>query len=152
MGVGGRKSAFDTQALEWIANSLRGSAAVFGFETDRWSDGRLKSVIHERFGIDLSRVYVRQLIIDLGFSEKLKTRRSQTTISKTSPLTSETLSWIAATLRCSPRVEGFDADRWTNERLRIAIENRIGVRYSRMYVWKIATDLGLSHLLSKSKK
>jgi transposase len=95
---------------------------------------------------------VRQLIIDLGFSEQLNTRRSQTTISKTSPLTSGTLSWIAATLRCTPRVKGFDADRWTNERLRIAIEKRIGVRYSRMYVWKIATDPGLSHLPQQIKE
>jgi transposase len=127
MGVGGRKSALNAEAREWIAHSLRGSPLVFGFATDQWTDGRLQSVIQKRFGVDFSRVYVRQILIDLGFADRLKARRSQTTTSNCPALTSDTLSWIAAALRHSPKVEGFDADRWTNERLRTAIENRLGV-------------------------
>jgi transposase len=152
VAVGGRKSALDAEAREWIANSLRGSPVAFGFDSDQWTDGRLRSVIRNRFGIEFSRVYVRQITIDLGFADRLTARRNQPTISTSLVLAPATLSWIAAALRHSPRVEGFDADRWTNERLRAAIENRLGVRYSRIHVWKIATDLGLSHLISKSKK
>jgi transposase len=152
MGVGGRKSALNAEALEWIADSLRGSPAAFGFDSDQWTDGRLKSVIRDRFGTDFSRVYVRQIMIDLGFADRLKIRRGKTTTSHSRVLTPEALSWIAAALRHSPKVEGLDGERWTNERLRVAIENRLGVRYSRMHVWKIATELGLSHLISKARK
>lgn len=152
MAVGGRKSALDLEALERIANSLRRSPIAFGFDSDQWTDGRLQSVIRNRFGIDFSRVYVRQIMIDLGFADRLTARRNRTTNPSSPLLAPATLSWIAAALRHSPRVEGFDADRWTNERLRAAIESRLGIRYSRMHVWKIATDLGLSHLISKSRR
>jgi transposase len=151
MGVGGRKSALDPEALEWIANSLRGSPVAFGLASDQWTDGRLQSVIRNQFGVDFSRVYVRQIMIDLGFADRLKARRDQT-MNSNPALTPAALSWIAAALRHSPRVEGIDAERWTNERLKTAIANRLGVQYSRMHVWKIATELGLSHLISRSKK
>jgi transposase len=151
MKVGGRKSVLNAEALEWIANALLESPVTFGFDSDQWTDGRLQSVIQNRFHINFSRVYVRQIMIDLGLGDRL-TARDRTTTSNSLLLTTATLSWIAAALRHSPRVEGFDADRWTNARLRAAIENRLGVRYSRMHVWKIATDLGLSHLISKSRK
>ncbi len=42
--------------------------------------------------------------------------------------------------------------RWTNERLRAAIERRFGVRYSRGHAWKIATDFELSHLIRKARR
>jgi transposase len=88
MGVGGRKSALDAEALEWIANSLRHSPMAFGFNSDQWTDGRLQLVIGNRFGVDFSRVYVRQIIIDLGFADRLKPRRGQKTSSDSSALTS----------------------------------------------------------------
>jgi transposase len=146
MGVGGRKSALNTEAFEWIANALLTSPAAFGFDSDQWTDGRLQQVIQKRFGVGFSRVYVRRIMIDLGFADQLKSRRGQPTISTPSALTPATLSWIAAALRHSPRVEGFDANRWTNERLKAAIQNRLGVRYSRMHVedrnrpWTIASN------------
>jgi len=70
---------------------------------------------------------------------------SQNTIKKA-------LAWIAAALRGSAREHGFESDAWTNGRLRSVIESRYGVRYSRVYVWQIATNLGLGHLLSKSRR
>ena len=33
-----------------------------------------------------------------------------------------------------------------------SIEQRYGVRFSRVYIWQIATKLGLGHLLSKSRR
>src|ERR1700712_775996 len=40
MGVGGRSSALDQHALEWIAQALQGSAKLQGFESDAWTNGR----------------------------------------------------------------------------------------------------------------
>jgi transposase len=142
MAVGGRKSALDLEALEWIANSLRGSPTAIIFDSDQWTDGRLQSVIRNRLGIDFSRVYVRQITIDLGFADRLTARRNQTTIPSSPLLAPATLSWSAAALRHSPRVEGIDADRWTNERLRAAIESRLGIRSC----WR-GWNLHTSHLL-----
>ncbi len=62
------------------------------------------------------------------------------------------LDWIADALKGSPRMHGFESDAWTNARLRELIERRYGVRYSRVYIWQIATNLGLGHVLSKSRR
>jgi transposase len=152
LAVGGRKSALDAEARSWLVTALRGSPKAHGFDTDQWTDGRLKTVIARQFGLCFSRVYVRQIIIDLGYADRLTVRSAQAIRQDPPVLDSIALSWIAAALRFSPRAKGFDADRWTNELLRTAIEHRLGVRYSRSYVWKISTDLGLSHLISKSRK
>jgi transposase len=67
ISVGGRKSVLDPTAFDWIAEALRGSPAAFGFETGRWTDGRLQQVIYKQFGVNFSRVYTRRIMIDLGF-------------------------------------------------------------------------------------
>ena len=152
MSVGGRKPALSPKGREWIASALRGSPVAYGFDSDQWTEGRLRSLVENKFGLSFSRVYVRQIIIDLGFADRLKPRRDSSLESSTHELTSEILFWVAAALRHSPKAEGFASDRWTNERLRTAIEHRFGVRYSREHVWKIATDLGRSHLLSKARR
>ena len=69
-----------------------------------------------------------------------------------SVLDEATREWIASALRGSARAHGFDGDGWTNARLRALIEARVGVRFSRVYVWQIATNLGLGHRLSKSQR
>ncbi|MDR5857287.1 helix-turn-helix domain-containing protein [Caballeronia sp. LZ062] len=71
---------------------------------------------------------------------------------RTSVLDRPALDWIAAALQTSARKHGFQSDTWTNARLRELIERRYGVRFSRVYVWQIATNLGLSHRLSKSRR
>jgi transposase len=71
---------------------------------------------------------------------------------RASVLDREALDWIAAALRGSAREHGFESAAWTNARLRELIERRYGVRYSRVYIWQIATNLGLGHLLSKSRR
>jgi hypothetical protein len=90
------------------------------FESDRWTDGRLLAVIEQKFNRRYSRVYARQLIIELGFADLLKTRRPRTPA--------------------------------TGERPRVAIERRCGKCYSRSHIWKVATGLGLGHVLSKARK
>jgi transposase len=71
---------------------------------------------------------------------------------RASALERAALDWIAAALQGSPREHGFESDAWTNARLRELIERQYGVRYSRVYIWQIATNLGLGHLLSKSRR
>ena len=71
---------------------------------------------------------------------------------RASVLDREALDWIAAALRGSALEHGFESATWTNARLRELIERRYGVRYSRVYIWQIATNLGLGHLLSKSRR
>ncbi|SKC46526.1 Transposase [Paraburkholderia hospita] len=57
-------------------------------------------------------------------------------------------SWIAASLKHSARLHGYDSDEWSNSRLREAISRRYGVAYSSRHIWKIAESLGLSWRLS----
>jgi transposase len=71
---------------------------------------------------------------------------------RTSALDRAALEWIGQALQGSARRQGFESDAWTNARLREVIERRFGVRYSRVYVWQIATNLGLAHVLSKSRR
>jgi transposase len=71
---------------------------------------------------------------------------------RTSVLDRAALEWIGQALQESARKYGFGSDAWTNARLRELIERQFGVRYSRVYVWQIATNLGLGHLLSKSRR
>jgi transposase len=88
-------------------------------------------------------------LIDTGGLEALK---ALSVGGRTSALDANALAWIAKALHGPARAHGFDSDAWTNSRLRELIETRYGVKYSRVYIWQIATNLGLGHLLSKSKR
>lgn len=151
ISVGGRKPSLDEQACAWVVKAVRGSPRRHGFDVDRWSTPTLQAVIERQFGRRFSLVYVRQLTINLGVHDRM---RSCKTPIRRAPgiLDSEALSWIAAALRHSPKVHDFDSSVWTNERLKTIIERKYGVRYSRNRIWQIATNLGLSHLLSQSHK
>jgi transposase len=76
MSAGGRKSSLSPEAREWIAIALRGPASAHGYKSDQWTGGRLRSLIAKDLGISFSRVYVRQLIIDLGFADRLNPKGS----------------------------------------------------------------------------
>lgn len=54
---------------------------------------------------------------------------------------------IATALRGTPKAHSFDCQNWTTALLRTFIEQKVGVRFSRVYVWQIARNLGLSHRL-----
>lgn len=71
LGVGGRVSVLDTDALEWIAATLKGSARDHGFGSDAWTSGRLREVIAGRYGVTYSRVYTWQLATNLGLAHRL---------------------------------------------------------------------------------
>jgi transposase len=69
-----------------------------------------------------------------------------------SVLGKEGMTWLEGALRGSARDYGFETDVWTNGRVRMLIEKRFGVRFSRVYIWQLATNLGLGHVLSKSRR
>jgi transposase len=128
MSLGGRKPSLSLEAREWIAIALRGSASAHRYKSDLWTDRRLRSLIARDLGISFSRVYVRQLIIDLGFANCLKPKSSSHVRPSQQVSTATLMSWLAASLRHSPKAQGIVADTWTNERLRAAIERRFGIR------------------------
>ncbi|BBP97148.1 hypothetical protein BSFA1_22770 [Burkholderia sp. SFA1] len=69
-----------------------------------------------------------------------------------SALGEEGIMWLESALRDSARNYGFESDAWTNSRVRALIEQKFGVRFSRVYIWQLATNLGLGHVLSKSRR
>ncbi|MBP0589637.1 helix-turn-helix domain-containing protein [Paraburkholderia sp. LEh10] len=71
---------------------------------------------------------------------------------RSSVLDEAALRWIADALSGPAGVHGFPSDAWTSNRLRELIRARFGVSYSRVYTWQIATNLGLGHRLTKSRK
>jgi transposase len=151
ISVGGRKSVLDDKARAWIVRTVKGSPRLHGFETDRWSNPKLLTVIEREFGLRFSDVYIRKLTIDLGLLDRMQPHKAP---SRRAPGTIDAaaLAWIASALRQSPREQGIDADHWSNGRLRAAIETKFGVRYSRFYIWHLATGLGLSHVLINMRK
>ncbi len=107
--------------------------------------------MERQFGVRYSRVYLRKIAVELGLLERMARSPRAGGGRRKSALDSEALSWVAATLKHSPRLLGFDADRWNNARLREAIERKFGIRYSRRYAWQIASEFGLSHLLVQTR-
>lgn len=71
MSVGGRVSVLDEAALKWISDALLGSARDHGFPSDAWTNARLRALIGEQFGVHYSRVYVWQLVTNLGLGHRL---------------------------------------------------------------------------------
>jgi transposase len=72
--VGGRPSALRREALDWIADALRGSPEAHGFPGARWTSGTLGALIERQFGVKYSRVYVRQIVLNLGLGTRLARR------------------------------------------------------------------------------
>jgi transposase len=71
---------------------------------------------------------------------------------RTSALGEDGADWISAALQRSAKDFGFESDAWTNARLMHLIQSKFGVKFSRVYVWQLATNLGCGHLLSKSRR
>ncbi|WP_086386223.1 helix-turn-helix domain-containing protein [Caballeronia sordidicola] len=74
MSVGGRPSALSPEAFDWIAAALQGEPQAYGFPGARWTSGTLGQLIERQFGVKYSRVYVRQIVLNLGLSLRLGRR------------------------------------------------------------------------------
>lgn len=71
MSVGGRASALDDTALQWLAAALRGSAREHGYPSDAWTNARVRELIATRFGAHYSRVHTWQIVTNLGLGDRL---------------------------------------------------------------------------------
>ncbi|WP_122984745.1 helix-turn-helix domain-containing protein [Paraburkholderia hospita] len=129
--LGGRRSVLDSHARNRLADALRGSPRQYAIDADRWTIGAVASLIRRDFGLSFSRVYVRQIIIDLGFGDRLRTMAFSSTPGNPPKLDAEGHAWICAIVKRPPNACGIEADRWTNARLRLAVKARYGVTYSR---------------------
>lgn len=112
-------------------------------------DGMSLDQVANRLHLSMATVKRYKALVDEGGLEAL---RQLAVGGRSSALDQAALMWISKALQGSAKVHGFESDAWTNARLRALIENKYGVRYSRVYVWQIATNLGLGHLLSKSRR
>ncbi|MFM0731093.1 hypothetical protein PQQ52_11445 [Paraburkholderia sediminicola] len=146
----GRKATLGPEALEWLRAALEDSPMVHGYETEFWRNGDVQKLIKERFGVYHSNGHVRTLVGKLGLEHRMRPPK-QRTEKKRLTINDETLAWIAATVKESPRAHGIDADHWTNGRLRTVLHQRVGVDYSRWYIWEIATRAGVANLLTKRR-
>ncbi|OUL79152.1 hypothetical protein CA603_33770 [Paraburkholderia hospita] len=151
LSLGGRRSVLDRHARDKLADALAGVPRDYAIDADRWTIGAVGQLILRDFGLAFSRVYVRQLIIDLGFGDGLRTMPLSSMPGNPPKLGAEGFAWLRAVVKQSPRVCGIDADRWTNARLRLAVEARYGVTYSHSHMWKLVSDFDLSSLVSRGR-
>jgi transposase len=112
-------------------------------------DGMSVERVADQLHLSMATVKRYKALVDAGGLEAL---RQLAVGGRSSVLDQEALVWISKALQGSARLHGFESDAWTNARLRALIEHKYGVRYSRVYIWQIATNLGLGHLLSKSRR
>ncbi len=112
-------------------------------------DGMSVEQVADQLHLSMATVKRYKALVDEGGLEAL---RQLAVGGRSSALDQEALVWISKALQGSARLHGFESDAWTNARLRALIETRYGIRYSRVYIWQIATNLGLGHLLSKSRR
>lgn len=112
-------------------------------------DGATVEEVAAHLNLSIATVKRYKTMIDAGGLDALK---QMGVGGRASALDQQALEWIAQALQGSARLHGFESDAWTNGRLRTLIETHYGVRYSRVYIWQIATNLGLGHLLSKSRR
>jgi transposase len=112
-------------------------------------DGMSVEQVANQLHLSMATVKRYKALVDGGGLEAL---RQLAVGGRSSALDQEALVWISKALQGSARAHGFESDAWTNARLRALIESKYGIRYSRVYIWQIATNLGLGHLLSKSRR
>ncbi|MFL9899275.1 hypothetical protein PQR75_37905 [Paraburkholderia fungorum] len=146
----GREASLGLKALEWLRAALEGSPLAHGYESELWRNVDVQKLIKERFGIYHSSGHVRTLVGKLGLEHRMRPPK-QRTEKKRLTINDGTLAWVAATLRESPRAHGMDADHWTSARLRTVLHRRVGVHYSRGYIWEIASRAGVANLLTKRR-
>jgi transposase len=146
----GRKATLGPEALKWLRGILEGSPTAHGYETELWRNGDVQKLIKEKFGIYHSAGHVRTIAGKLGLDHRMRPPKLRTE-KKRLTINDETLAWVAATLKGSPRVHGIDADHWTNGRLRTVLHRQVGVDYSRGYIWEIATRAGVADLLTRRR-
>lgn len=96
-------------------------------------------------GLSMPTVRRYQALINNGGLEALDTLSVG---GRKSILDQPTREAIALALGGSPKAHGFHSANWTTTLLGTFIEQKVGVRFSRVYVWQIAQNLGMGHRLA----
>lgn len=108
-------------------------------------DGVPPEEVARRLGMSMETLRKYQKLIAQGGLDALS---KVGTAGRPTVLDDAAYSWIAAALKHSARLQGYDSEEWTHTRLREAIRRRFGVAYSPRHIWKIAKSLGLTWRLS----
>lgn len=112
-------------------------------------DGATHEQVASRLGLSMPTVRRYQSLINeggLAALEKLSVG------GRKSILDQATRDLISSALRGSPVAAGFDSHGWTTALLGRFIEQKVGARFLRVYIWQIAQNLGLGHRLASHKR
>jgi transposase len=112
-------------------------------------DGASPEEVASKLGLSMPTVRRYQTLVDEGGLEALETLSVG---GRKSILDQPMREAIALALRGNPKALGFDSDNWTTALLGTFIAQKVGVRFSRVYVWQIAQNLGLGHRLAGHKR
>ncbi|MEX3810937.1 helix-turn-helix domain-containing protein [Paraburkholderia sp. BR13439] len=110
-------------------------------------DGIAAAEVAKQMGMAKTTVERYRKLLEQGGLEAL---RNMSVGGRHSALALADLDWLAEALRASPRDYGFDSDGWSNARMRELISRQFGISYSRVYVWQLATRLGVSYRLGRN--
>jgi RNA chaperone Hfq len=112
-------------------------------------DGASLDEVASKLGLSMPTVRRYRTLVNEGGLEALETLSVG---GRKSILEQPMREAIALALRGTPKAHGFDKGNWTTGLLRTFIEQKAGVRFSRVYVWQIANNLGLGHRLAGHKR
>lgn len=110
-------------------------------------DGAAAAEVAKELGMAKTTVERYRKLLEQGGLEAL---RNMSVGGRHSALAVADLDWLAQALKASPRDYGFDADGWSNTRMRELISRQFGISYSRVYVWQLATRLGVSYRFGRN--
>jgi transposase len=71
-----KRLTINDETLAWIAATVIESPRAHGIEADHWTNGRLRTALHQWVGVDYSRGYIWELATRAGVAELLTRRRS----------------------------------------------------------------------------
>ncbi|MFM0557996.1 winged helix-turn-helix domain-containing protein [Paraburkholderia sediminicola] len=70
-----KRLTINDEMLAWVAATLRESPRVHGLDADYWTNARLRTVVHQRVGVDYSRGYILKIATRAGVADLLTRRR-----------------------------------------------------------------------------
>lgn len=73
--ITGRPAKLSVKQRRQLERILKGGARQAGFETERWTQGRIQQVIEREFAVHYHQNYISQLMQQLGWSVQLPSSR-----------------------------------------------------------------------------
>lgn len=150
MGRPGRNARLDSGALRRLKAALEKGPMANGIESGLWRNRDVQALIKRMFGIYHSSGYARELVENLGLAHCMCPPKRRTE-KKRIALKNGVLEWLAAVVEQPPGAVGIDGNHWNAARLRILLQQRFGVEYSRSYIWEIAIRAGISDRITQRR-